>query len=153
VQFPAASLWRRLAAIAYDAVLLAGILVVASAVVTLPVGLILGRAAAETVFAAPGFRWPFFVYLLAVLAGFHLWFWTHGGQTLGMRSWRVCVVREGGSALTLRDALARYGAAVLSLLPLGLGFWWALVDPDRCAWHDRLSGTRLVLLPRRPRGD
>jgi len=62
-------------------------------------------------------------------------------------------VREGGSALTLRDALARYGAAVLSLLPLGLGFWWALVDPDRCAWHDRLSGTRLVLLPRRPRGD
>jgi len=36
------------------------------------------------------------------------------------------------------------------LLPAGLGWWWMLVDRERLAWHDRLSGTRIVLVP--PRG-
>jgi uncharacterized RDD family membrane protein YckC len=35
----------------------------------------------------------------------------------------------------------------LSWLPLGLGFFWVLFDRDRRAWHDRLSGTRLVFRP------
>ncbi len=146
-----ASLWRRLAAMAYDALLLTGLLVLASAVVTVPLGMALGRPAAETLFASAAFRWPFFLYCVAVLAGFHLWFWTHGGQTLGMRVWRIRAVRADGTPLTLRDAARRYLAAVLSWLPAGLGFWWASVDPARLAWHDRLSHTRLVLVPRRPR--
>lgn len=139
-----ARLWRRLAAMSYDLVLLTGVLVMASAVVTLPIGLALGPEAANALFRSSAFRLPFFFYSLGVLAGFHLWFWTHGGQTLGMKTWGIRVVREDGSALTLRDALARYGAAVLSLLPLGLGFWWAAVDRNGLAWHDRLSRTRLV---------
>jgi uncharacterized RDD family membrane protein YckC len=143
-------LWRRLAAMAYDAVLLAGVLVLASALVTLPLGIGLGREAADVLFRSPWFRWPFFLYWLAVLAGFHLWFWTHGGQTLGMKTWRIRVVRTDGSPLGLRDAAARYGAAVLSWLPLGMGFWWVLVDPARLAWHDRLSGTRLVRVAASP---
>lgn len=147
-----APLWRRLAAITYDLVLLTGVLVMASALVTLPIGLALGPEAADVVFRSPAFRWPFFLYCVGVLAGFHLWFWTHGGQTLGMKTWRIRVVREDGAALTLRDAVARYGAALLSLLPLGLGFWWAAVDRDGLAWHDRLSRTRLlrVVPPPRP---
>lgn len=149
----AVGLLRRLAAIAYDAVLLSGVLVLASAVATLPIGLGLGRDAAGEVFRSPWFRWPFFVYCTAVLAGFHLGFWTHGGQTLGMKTWRFRVQRTDGSPLRLRDAALRYVAAVLSALPLGLGFWWALVDPERLAWHDRLSGTRLVHVAPRPAPD
>lgn len=137
-------LWRRLAAMAYDAVLLAGLLLVASAIVTLPVGLGLGREAADALFRSAAFRWPFFLYCIGVLAGFHLWFWTHGGQTLGMKTWRIRVVRADGAPLALRDAALRYFAAGLSWLPGGLGFWWAAVDPAGLAWHDRLSGTRLV---------
>lgn len=136
--------WRRLAAMTYDAVLLTGVLVLASALITLPVGLALGREAAAVLFQSAGFRWPFFVYCVAVLASFHLWFWTHGGQTLGMKTWRIRVVRADGTPLALRDAIARYLSAGLSWLPLGLGFLWVLVDPARLSWHDRLSGTRLV---------
>jgi uncharacterized RDD family membrane protein YckC len=48
----------------------------------------------------------------------------------------------------------RLASALLSLLPLGLGFFWILVDRDRRAWHDRLSRTRIVVVPKaepRPR--
>ena len=146
-----ARLWRRLAAMTYDLVLLTGVVVMASALVTLPIGFALGRDAADAVFRAPAFRWPFFLYCLGVVAGFHLWFWTHGGQTLGMKTWRIRVERNDGGALSLRDAALRYGAALLSLLPLGLGFWWAAVDRGGLAWHDRLSGTRLVTVVPQPR--
>jgi uncharacterized RDD family membrane protein YckC len=40
----------------------------------------------------------------------------------------------------------RLAAAALSWLALGLGWLWILVDPQRRAWHDRLSGTRVVLV-------
>jgi uncharacterized RDD family membrane protein YckC len=73
------------------------------------------------------------------------WFWTHGGQTLGMRAWRVRLRPMRGESVTWRQAFARYAAAFLSWLPLGLGFWWLSFDPMGCTWHDRLSGTRLVL--------
>lgn len=129
---------------AYDLILLTGVLVMASALVTLPIGLALGPEAADAVFRSPAFRWPFFLYCVGVVALFHLWFWTHGGQTLGMKTWRIRAVRADGSVLSLRDAVARYGAAILSLLPLGLGFWWAAFDRDGLAWHDRLSRTHLV---------
>jgi len=44
--------------------------------------------------------------------------------------------------------LRRLAWAVVSWLPLGLGYLWILVDPQRRAWHDRLSGTRVVVLPK-----
>ncbi len=74
--------------------------------------------------------------------------WARGGQTLGMRPWRLRVVRPDG-ALAGRGALwLRYGVGTLSLLAGGLGFWWAWIDRDRLTWHDRLSGTRLVRDPK-----
>jgi uncharacterized RDD family membrane protein YckC len=152
-QRAAAPFWRRTLAILYDAFLLAGLLVLASAIVTLPLGLALGREAADALFRSAAFRWPFFACCVAVVAAFHLWFWTHGGQTLGMRSWRIRVVRGDGSELRLGDAARRWLAAVLSWAPLGLGFLWGLVDRDRLALHDRLSGSRLVLVPKAPRRD
>jgi uncharacterized RDD family membrane protein YckC len=60
------------------------------------------------------------------------------------------VEREDGGLLTWSDSLRRLGWALLSLLALGLGFLWILVDPQRRAWHDRLSGTRIVVVPKRP---
>jgi uncharacterized RDD family membrane protein YckC len=29
-------------------------------------------------------------------------------------------------------------------LPLGLGFYWALVDKNNQAWHDKIAGTRVI---------
>jgi hypothetical protein len=62
-----------------------------------------------------------------------------------MRSWRVRVVRADGGPLSAADALRRFAWAALSLLPLGLGLWWCLIDREHLAWHDRASGTRLLL--------
>ena len=74
--------------------------------------------------------------------------WQRGGQTLGMRPWRLKVVATdsfppGWSALWLR-----YAVGTLSLLLGGLGFWWAWVDREKLTWHDRASGTRMVRLPK-----
>ncbi len=86
--------------------------------------------------------------LLAITAGFFGLSWTRRGQTLGMQSWRLKLVREDGALPTWRDALLRLAAAALSWLAFGLGFLWILVDAEGRAWHDRLSGTRVVELPR-----
>ena len=51
--------------------------------------------------------------------------------------------------VSLGAATLRFFAAILSWLPLGLGFFWQLWDADRLTWHDRLSRTRIVHYPRR----
>lgn len=72
--------------------------------------------------------------------------WRRGGQTIGMRPWRLRVVRADGSALRLSDALLRFAVALVSAAVAGLGFWWALVDPQRRTWHDLAAGTLMVRL-------
>lgn len=129
---------RRLAALTYDALLLFAVLYLATALV-LPF-MNDHRVPANT---------PWFTaYLLAVSFVFCGWFWTHGGQTLGMRAWRLRLRRQDGGPLTWADAAARFAAAFVSWLPAGAGFLWLLVDRNRLAWHDRLTRTELVLLPR-----
>ena len=76
--------------------------------------------------------------------------WRRGGQTLGMRPWRLRLVARDGSAPGWALLWRRYAIGSLSLLLGGLGFWWAWFDRQRLTWHDRASGTRLVRLPKRP---
>jgi uncharacterized RDD family membrane protein YckC len=139
-----APLARRLGAAFYDTILVAGLLVVASAVVTLPVGVILGQESAATLSSNMLFR----IWLLLVPLLFFTWFWTHGGQTLGMKSWRLKIVDEWGDTPSPQLAVIRYFAAILSWLPLGLGFIWCLFDAEGRTWHDRLSATHLIVLPK-----
>lgn len=127
-------LLRRLAAILYDSLLvLALVLLGTLALVILNAG--------EAIPAHTGW---FRLFLLAVVAGYFVFFWLRGAETLGMKSWRIMLVSRDGGAVTPRQALLRAGAALLSWLPLGAGFLWSLVDRDGLAWHDRLSGTKLV---------
>ena len=79
--------------------------------------------------------------------------WHRGGQTLGMRPWRLHVVDDDGGRPGWCALATRYAVGTVSLLIAGLGFWWAWIDPDRLAWHDRASGTRLLRLPKRTGGD
>lgn len=126
---------RRLGAIVYDTLLLIALWLLA----TVPFVLVLG----ETNRSA-GLRLAFQAYLLAVAFGFLGGFWVHGGQTLGMRAWRLTLTADH-PPLNWRKAAVRFLAALLSWACLGLGFWWMTVDRERLAWHDRLSGTRLLL--------
>jgi uncharacterized RDD family membrane protein YckC len=87
--------------------------------------------------------------LLLVIVLFFSVFWTWSGQTVGMLAWRLRVERSDGALLTWRDALLRLAGACVSLAPVGLGYFWILIDRDGLAWHDRWSGTRVVVLPKR----
>jgi uncharacterized RDD family membrane protein YckC len=88
--------------------------------------------------------------LLATVLFFGV-FWTRKGQTVGMLAWRLRVERNDGALLTWRDALLRLAGACVSLAALGFGYFWIWIDRDRLAWHDRWSGTRVVVLPKRQR--
>jgi uncharacterized RDD family membrane protein YckC len=123
-----------LAAIIYDGLLLAAGLFFASIVVVVPFGITL-----------EGPLYPLYVvYIYALSFLFFGWFWTHGGQTLGMKTWHFRVEQENGKAMTWSRALLRFLAAIISWLPFGAGFVWCLFSRDRLAFHDVLSGTRLV---------
>lgn len=74
--------------------------------------------------------------------------WRRGGQTLGMRPWRLRVTGTDGTLPRWRTLWLRYAVGTASLLFAGLGFWWAWLDRDRLTWHDRASGTRLVRIPK-----
>jgi uncharacterized RDD family membrane protein YckC len=82
--------------------------------------------------------------VLALTAAYFVVSWTHGGQTIGMRAWRLRVVRADGSALSLWRALLRFFVALMSLAALGLGFSWALADRKRRTWHDIAAGTVML---------
>lgn len=116
----------------YDGLVLAAVLMVAGGL----------WVAAQRAAAPPGDPW-FRLYLVTVTALFFSAFWARG-ETLGLRAWKLRLVGPDGRPPGWSRALLRCGAAILSWLPLGLGFLWVLVDRDRLAWHDRLSGTRLV---------
>ena len=124
---------RRLAAMLYDGLVLCALLMVATAA-----WVALHRA------AAPPGDWAFRGFLLAVSAVFYAGFWSRG-ETLGLRAWKLRIEGPDGRPPGWGRALLRFVAAILSWLPAGLGFLWVLVDRDRLAWHDRLSGTRLVM--------
>ncbi|MEA3277838.1 MAG: RDD family protein [Pseudomonadota bacterium] len=137
---------RRMAALSYDLVLLFGVLMLAVAIVIIPYGLIVGEPFPHQ---ETGFRLALQLYLVALIGGFYGFFWVHGGQTLGMRAWRFRLLREDGTGLQPRDALRRLGWAVVSLIPLGAGFLWMLIDRDGLAWHDRMSYTQPVMMKKR----
>jgi uncharacterized RDD family membrane protein YckC len=128
------SLLRRLASILYDLLVLAAVLLIAAAPVVL-----LAQGKLST---SPG-RPLFQGYLLTVAFIFFGWFWVHGGQTVGMRAWGLRLTSNAGGGVSWKQAGLRFGAALLSWLPAGLGFLWVLIDREGRAWHDRLSGTRL----------
>jgi uncharacterized RDD family membrane protein YckC len=140
---PRATLLRRLGALTYDGLLLIAVLMVATALF-LP---LTGGEAIDPQ-GTPLLEAAYRLALLALIVGFHGLFWTRRGQTLGMQSWRLRVEREDGRRLGWDDTLRRLAWALVSLAPLGLGYLWILVDPQRRAWHDRLSHTRVVVLPR-----
>lgn len=124
---------RRFAAAAYDLLLLVAVLAVGTAA-WLP---FTGGEAIQ-----PHDPW-YGAFLVALSFLFFGWSWVHGGQTLGMRAWRLRLRSSGGEPLNWRHAGLRFAAAWLSLAVLGLGFLWPLVSVERVTWHDLLAGTRV----------
>jgi uncharacterized RDD family membrane protein YckC len=94
---------------------------------------------------------PLVVQILSActVVGFFCLFWIRDGQTLGMQAWRIRLVDFQGKRPGLPQALLRCLGACLSAACLGLGYLWCVVDRNHRYWHDYLSRTELVLLPKR----
>ena len=122
----------------------------------------------------PVFQYGLKVFLFIATGAYFTWCWRDSGHTLAMKTWRIKLVQPGHARLPWRTAIVRYllawgwfapalsACAVLGLhdraeigiaLALGMLAWaaTALFDKDRQFLHDRLAGTRLVSLPRKPK--
>jgi len=67
------------------------------------------------------------------------YYWTKRGQTPGMKVWKIKAITNEGGLMTWGGALKRYVFALL-----GIGLLWIIIDKDRLALQDKLSGTRLI---------
>lgn len=125
---------RRLAAVVYDALIVFALLFITTFILLQLFG---GRLDATG-------KWTLQACSLLIAYLYFAWFWTHGGQTIGMRAWRFRLVNGAGRAPGWSRASLRFVSALLSWICAGLGFLWSLWDSEGRAWHDRLSGTRLL---------
>lgn len=165
-----AGMFRRMAALLYDSLVVVAVLMAAT-VPFLP--FLHGRVLRpEEVGVLAYLYWAWEAVLVAVFLGF---FWTRRGQTLGMQAWRLRIEDDSGKRLSWRRVLLRQACAVSPWLPgflllsyadfhrrsdlqrvgealllIGL-FAWAMMwfDSRRRTWHDRMSGTRIVVLPKK----
>jgi len=143
-----ASLFKRLIAIFYDLFLLLALLfivgVVAAGILTFAIN------NGNAITADHPYYLPYRTFILLLLfftgLGFFGWFWTHGGQTLGMRTWRLKLVSDNDQTISWQQALIRYSGAILSWGCAGLGFLWALFNKKKKTWHDLLSKTAVIQL-------
>ncbi len=137
-----ASLRRRLASMLYESMLLLGVLALAFMLPYLALGIGLDAA-------PPG--WFAWLHIFVVLGAYFVWYWRRNGQTLAMQTWRLRLVdADDGRNLSLGRCWLRYALAWPSVLLCGVGLLWALIDRDRQFLHDRIAGSRIVLLPGTP---
>jgi uncharacterized RDD family membrane protein YckC len=147
---------RRLAAMLYEALLLFG--------VVFATGLLFDTLTQSR--HALMLRHVRQLILFIVLGLYFVFFWSRGGQTLAMKTWRIRLITENGERVRPVKAFVRYLLAWMWFLPavgldyaLGLKGWtsvcvlatgmllWAAtirLNPDRQFLHDTLAGTRLI---------
>lgn len=82
-----------------------------------------------------------FIALWASIGAYAVVSWRRGGQTIGMKPWRLQVVTADGGQPTWRALMIRYSVASLSL---GTALLWCLLDGQRRGLHDLAAGTLLV---------
>ncbi len=103
-----------------------------------------GHSARENIAPFSDLQWLLWLSCWLITGAYAVISWRRGGQTLGMRPWRLQLVTTDAGTAGWSALWLRYCAGTLSLLLGGLGFWWAWFDRERLTWHDRASGTRLV---------
>jgi uncharacterized RDD family membrane protein YckC len=123
-------LLRRLASMGYEAILLFAVAFFAAWLFFFASG---GRDATH------GWeRYVLQLFILVVFAGYFLWCWLRGGQTLAMKAWHIRL-----ADVSPPKALYRFFLALV-FVPTGISLLWALFDREKQFLHDRLAGTRLV---------
>ena len=129
------SIFRLLSSILYDLIALAAIWFFAGLIVVIALQ---GKAVDPE-------NLLFLLYLIVVAYAYFGWCWTRGGQTLGMKAWKIkLVTTEADQTIGWKCAAIRFAVAILSLSALGLGFFWSVIDRDSRTWHDRISRSYML---------
>lgn len=170
-----AGLLRRLGAILSDSLVLFGILALVTLFVFVPVLNVLGKKAMVPSEVGWLLSVMYGLTLMGICFGFYGYFWTRSGQTIGMRAWRLKLVSLEDRLLGWQQAFFRWLCAVapwvcgLFLLDLAESFGWLFLKLmaygtvivgsfdflsmytrlDRRCWHDRVSSSKVILLPER----
>lgn len=131
---PKPGLLKLAAVIFYDSVLLVAVLFFAT-LAALPFNE--GKAFENSI--------PYIIYLFLISFLYFGWFWTHGGQTLGLKTWKLRLRALDDRPITWKQALIRFIAAFFSWAFCGLGFFWIVFNKNRYSWHDMASKTTLFL--------
>jgi len=126
---------RRIGAFAYDLILLIALLILAAGIV---MPFTKGAVAAGNIF--------FQIYIFLVIFLFFGWFWTHGGQTLGMRAWKIRVELNTGKNLNWSQAGLRF---ILAIMTFGIGLLWCLWDEKHRSFYDLLAKTQVIKVEKR----
>lgn len=130
-----ASLFRRLAAAIYDVFLIFALLLLGTGIALL---MNKGKSFGEN-------HLLFTFYLTSIVGFFYCWFWTHGGQTLGMQAWKIKVVTHHLQPLTWPVAIKRFILSVPSVCFFGFGYLITFFNKDKRSIHDFASQTRVIL--------
>lgn len=142
LNLPTASLWRRLAALAYDALVVLAILMLLALIIN---GI---YAAFQGEFPGEYPRPVVLTLIFTICFFYYSHSWRRGGQTIGMKAWRIKLVNDNPKPLQLSQFMLRTGIGFFSIILAGLGFWWALIDKQQRSWHDIASYTHVVFKPK-----
>ncbi|MFM1911281.1 MAG: hypothetical protein RJB18_672 [Pseudomonadota bacterium] len=133
------SLFKRIACMLYESILVFAILFVAGVVYRALIG------DPHSDFE----QHLFFMYSWLITGIYFVYCWVRSGQTLAMQTWHIQLLGLDGKPLSLEQAVRRYMIASFSLMFFGLGFIWAIFDREGLYLHDRFTGSRLVALSKK----
>lgn len=129
-------LWQRLLCLLYDFLLLFAVIFMAS-LVFVPL-----FSSIDPLYFKPFYQF----YLLTIMGVYFIWFWTHGGQTLAMQTWKLRIVDSKGQSITKKQAITRYLLALVLYPFFFITLIWMFFDRDRQFLHDRIAGTQIIKL-------
>ncbi|OUU78939.1 MAG: hypothetical protein CBC38_06385 [Gammaproteobacteria bacterium TMED78] len=129
-----AGFFKRILANIYDSIIILALIMV------LTLAIIIFRDGKEIVHSSTWFT----LFIFASHFSFFIWFWTHGGQTLGMRAWGIRVVSSKRESIGLICCIRRYILSFSIIFPPGFCFIWSFFDEERLFFNDRFSETRII---------
>lgn len=147
-ELPRAGLLRRLAALLYDMFLVAAIWMLLGLILQLIVGTDSNQIIDGQVITDPTVNNLLFFLMLTSSFSFYCWFWMRSGQTLGMLAWRIRADSLDGERLKMSQAIVRFSIAWPAFLLLGTGFLWLYLDKQGDTIHDKVSRSKIVIVPK-----
>ena len=133
---PKTNTLKHLAAFVYDLFPVIGILIVTSGITLIFRG---GEGVkAYTVW--------FQALIICEIALYYIYFWKIGGQTIGMKAWKIKIQSNDSSLfqITWQQAFMRFLIGLVSTALLGLGLFWKLTSKNNSSWMDKVSSSHTI---------